>query len=326
MELLHITCRFTGIEGHIDLPFVPSKTLEYTHPLASYKTVDDLLSADILYIDRCDRPVIVGCILTILSHYNLLQKDGMPAALAVNRALSLASRKTLHRLLVGLHTVYSVRKPLAVYEDIPTRSFATLPVSPEEASALADSMFYTLVESQSTFSKVDTADELSLRVELATEAGIARREQKRRTVKPSTKLSDTAALPANKARHIKEKYDLDSLDGYCPLGSAMAALDTLTVGKIIPYFYKLLMADFKAEAELTDGQLRTYTKIECILQTMEDAQHIKIVTALQGKDLKSATRLARFITIIYDNNQSKGVSSINEGLTCSPVRSRITTK
>lgn len=313
LDSLHITCRYTGIQGQLDLPAVKGKTLEYTHPLANVDSCSQLFAAGSNYYRRLPSPILAGMIITTLKHYKLSRTKNHPAA--INAMLCKAKRSSLLKLL---DTLFTFVAPMVAIKQasIPCISLDDLPETETQCTAFVKQVAVDLLQnvtniSVSTKEERDTltSDEYSLR--LALQKIEADRLHKRAAIREEQK---EAAKSATKAKATKFTLsDLEATaDGESVVTAFIANHPADTNQEVLLRLYKLALKALSDSYAINAPQQKVLRSLASTLFTMEDGRRGQVLEKLKAINSKYSASLQTVIKLCASSSESTAISIEDE--------------
>ena len=296
---LHITCRYTGIQGTIDLPPVKGKSLEYTHPLAHMDSVQQVLAAGTNYVRRLDKPILAGMVITQLRHFGLFYAKNLHAA-AINANLASGNKSSLLKLINVLDEYV---KPMHLAK----RTHNIPKINLDESIAVKD-VAYTILGSITNLpaeaNDLDS-EEYILRKKL--------REQQTAEAYRKLEIRRAQRAELEKAKKAKStKFELADMYGE---GAQPSLVDKFLIGKTIDqvtpaleHLYDTALTQIKNSYAMEANKIALLKSLKATLFTMTPDRYRELRSKLSKYDSKYVKQLARVIELAATAINSQTVS------------------
>lgn len=314
---LHITCRYTGLQATIDMPAIPGKTLEYTHPLSHIESVEQVLAESRAYIRRLDKPILAALAITTLKHYQLYTPTGdavHPAA--INANMCLCDKSVLLKLIdvIREYVIPTIDRIKA--KNVPTVALYSIPANSREANLWTKKLAVSLLEDMCGMTS-QRGDDEKLEDTVETKAGevlkisedptiasVKEENNKRRIAEiyrqVETRRQVRAELleKAKKAKTVFTLADLDNTqDGTSTVAEFFKANDQSIYADPINNLYKLLLKNLADSNIIQTKQKQVLSAIGTGLFTLEQATRDQVAGKLNAMGSKYATGLAHLIQL-----------------------------
>lgn len=299
---LDIVCRYTGIRGTVDMPSVPRKALEYTHPLANIDSVNQVFDEGRGYVKRLDNTILAGMCITVMRHY----KAFIPSAhgthpAAINKLLSSCKRSTLLKLVDVLREYVIPALSVGKAKNFASVTLETIPAEGTDlwvkgiTTALLHDVCGISTNEGDAFNSIDpdqAGDSVKAELRHKLYVETMKKVEQRRAAREATKRE------AQKKKTVFTLSDLDETETGTSVVEEFMRENSQSVHEIpVNALYTSLVKDLQKSHVINRAQAATLNNLGTALFTMEEARRNEVVSKLQLKDSKYYKGLATLIKI-----------------------------
>lgn len=313
LDTLHITCRVTGLQGRLDMPAIPRKTLEYTHPLAHIESAEQVLDEDLSYLRRLDKPILAAIAITFLRHHKLYTPSGSVHPATINLSLSQAKASVLLKLL---HTLKDYVRP--AIRTIKAKNIAHVSLDQAPAAHNKDdcnkwvrNLTTTLLRDVCGQTPNDTADYLEEAGEIAeAKARLKAKRTAEINKQIETRRSVRAELLAAKAsKNITFSLeDLEETNSESTVSLYMKGKSVEVISAPLTTLYRSLLLSMKKSNALTHTQHLTLNALGGTLFTLEADKREDLVRRLDKYESKYARGIQQVLSLCGEHIKGFAVS------------------
>lgn len=300
---LDIVCRYTGIRGTVDMPSVPRKALEYTHPLANIDSVNQVFDEGRGYVKRLDNTILAGMCITVMRYH----KAFIPSAhgthpAAINKLLSSCKRSTLLKLVDVLREYVVPALSVGKAKNFASVALETIPVDGTDlwVKRMTTSLLHDVcgisTNEGAAFNSIDpdkAGDSIKAELRHKLYIETMKKVEQRREAREATKRE-----AQKRKKTVFTLSDLDETETGVSVVEEFMRENAYSVHEIpVSALYTSLVKDLQKSHAINRAQAATLNTLGSALFTMEKVKRGVVVGKLQSKDSKYYKALATLIEI-----------------------------